>query len=211
MISSPRHFSASYVPRSQIVIVPAPYWPLGISPWNSRYSSGWSSVRTARWLRLGSSGMPLGTAHEASTPSCSSRRSQCRRVAWCSWTTNWPDATGAGAVSPSRPASPAGSLGAVLGEPVPRHGRLMAPVVGPAGRPGAAGQAWRRGPSEGVPQARRGSGRGSRRRPAAYGTRRTRGRGHQRSAAMPGPSPGSSPRSRGSRVTSVTSSSSGSP
>ena len=66
---------------------PAPYWPLGISPWNSRYSSGWSSVCTARRLSLGASGMPLGIAHEASTPSCSSRRSQCRRVAWCSWTT----------------------------------------------------------------------------------------------------------------------------
>ncbi len=36
---------------------------------------------------LGSSGIPLGTAHEASTPSCSRRRSQCRRVAECSWTT----------------------------------------------------------------------------------------------------------------------------
>ena len=38
-------------------------------------------------FRLGSSGMPLGTAQEASTPSRSRRRSQCRRRAWCSWTT----------------------------------------------------------------------------------------------------------------------------
>ena len=37
--------------------------------------------------RLGSSGIPLGTAHEASTPSRSRRRSQCSRRAWCSWTT----------------------------------------------------------------------------------------------------------------------------
>src|SRR5690242_13928133 len=31
--------------------------------------------------------MPLGIAQEAATPSCSSRRSQCRRRALCSWTT----------------------------------------------------------------------------------------------------------------------------
>src|SRR5215208_5722867 len=31
--------------------------------------------------------MPFGTAHDASTPSRSSRRSQCRRRAWCSWMT----------------------------------------------------------------------------------------------------------------------------
>src|SRR5438067_7615871 len=32
--------------------------------------------------------MPLGTAHETPTPSFSSRKSQCNRRAWCSWTTN---------------------------------------------------------------------------------------------------------------------------
>ena len=58
-----------------------------MSPSKSRYSSGWSSVRTARWLRFGSGGMPLGTAHEASVPSCSSRRSQCMARALCSCTT----------------------------------------------------------------------------------------------------------------------------
>src|SRR5437868_15500404 len=31
--------------------------------------------------------MPLGIAQEAATPSCSSRRSQCRRRALCCWTT----------------------------------------------------------------------------------------------------------------------------
>src|SRR3954463_3874772 len=31
--------------------------------------------------------MPFGTAHERRTPSCSRRRSQCRRVAECSWIT----------------------------------------------------------------------------------------------------------------------------
>ena len=35
----------------------------------------------------GSRGTPRGSAHEASTPSRSRRRSQCRRVAWCSWIT----------------------------------------------------------------------------------------------------------------------------
>src|SRR4051812_28139102 len=49
--------------------------------------------------------MPLGTAHEASAPACSRRRSQCRRVAWCSWTTKRPAAAG------SPPAAwPAGSF-----------------------------------------------------------------------------------------------------
>src|SRR6059036_107710 len=155
MISSLRHFSASYVPRSQIVIVPAPYWPLGISPWNSRYSSGWSSVRTARWLCLGSSGMPLGTAHEASTPSCSSRRSQCRRVAWCSWTTNWPDATGAGAVSPSRPASPAGSA-VVAKSRLARYSASRSRAM-PANGPGrgSGGSPGRRRPSLGPRPIRR--------------------------------------------------------
>src|SRR5215212_7446301 len=51
------------------------------------YSIGWSSVWTARWFSSGSIGMPLGTAHDASTPSRSSRRSQCSRRAWCSWMT----------------------------------------------------------------------------------------------------------------------------
>src|SRR5438270_13900755 len=32
--------------------------------------------------------MPLGTAHDTPTPSFSSRKSQCSRRAWCSWTTN---------------------------------------------------------------------------------------------------------------------------
>src|SRR5436190_1251979 len=31
--------------------------------------------------------MPRGTAHEASVPSCSRRRSQCSAVAWCSGAT----------------------------------------------------------------------------------------------------------------------------
>src|SRR4051794_8287051 len=35
----------------------------------------------------GSSGIPFGTAHDTATPSRSRRRSQCRRVALCSWTT----------------------------------------------------------------------------------------------------------------------------
>src|SRR5208283_4760875 len=34
------------------------------------------------------SGRPLGRAQETRTPSRSSRRSQCRLRAWCSWITN---------------------------------------------------------------------------------------------------------------------------
>src|SRR3954453_17207553 len=77
-----------------------------MSPWKSRYSSGWSSVRTARRLSFGSSGRPLGIAHDASAPSCSRRRSQCRRVAWCSWMTKrgW-SAVAAGAPAGSGVAS----------------------------------------------------------------------------------------------------------
>src|SRR5690348_15888408 len=38
-------------------------------------------------LSPGTSGMPFGTAQETATPSRSRRRSQCSRVALCSWTT----------------------------------------------------------------------------------------------------------------------------
>src|SRR3954466_15081455 len=44
--------------------------------------------------------MPFGTAHERRTPSCSRRRSQCRRVALCSWMTK----RGSSAVSVEPPA-----------------------------------------------------------------------------------------------------------
>src|SRR3712207_1666055 len=54
------------------------------------YSSGWSSVCTALRLTPGSLGSAFGTANETSTPSRSRRRSQCSRVAWCSWTTKRP-------------------------------------------------------------------------------------------------------------------------
>src|SRR5487761_1041871 len=59
-----------------------------MSPAKLMYPRGWSSTWTARWFFLGSAGTPLGTAHETSTPSRSSRKSQCRRRAWCSCTTN---------------------------------------------------------------------------------------------------------------------------
>src|SRR2546421_861406 len=90
-------------------MLPPPYSPRGMSPSNSRYSSGWSSVWTARLLRFGSSGMPRGTAHDSSTPSCSRRRSQCMLRAWCSWITNRPPGSassgppaGSGVASKSR-------------------------------------------------------------------------------------------------------------
>src|SRR5689334_22431512 len=52
------------------------------------YSSGWFSTLTASRLSSGSSDGAFGTAHEHSTPSISSRKSQCIRVASCWWTTN---------------------------------------------------------------------------------------------------------------------------
>ncbi len=46
-------------------------------------------------------GTPRGSAQLTSTPSCSRRKSQCRRRAWCSWITKVgaPSAEGAGAAS----------------------------------------------------------------------------------------------------------------
>src|SRR3954453_13913718 len=58
-----------------------------MTPSQVRYSSGWSSVCTAIRFSPGTSGIPFGTAQETATPSRSRRRSQCRRVALCSWTT----------------------------------------------------------------------------------------------------------------------------
>src|SRR5256885_539806 len=52
-------------------------------PSKSRYSIGWSSTCTASRLSAGLRDGPLGTAHEFSTPSISSRRSKCRRVGAC--------------------------------------------------------------------------------------------------------------------------------
>src|SRR3954449_2550190 len=50
--------------------------------------------------------MPFGTAHERRTPSCSRRRSQCRRVAECSWITK----RGSSAVSVEPPAGSGDAL-----------------------------------------------------------------------------------------------------
>src|SRR5919112_956710 len=83
-----------------MVICPPPYSPFGISPWKSRYSSGWSSVCTALRFSSGSCGMPFGTAQLRRTPSCSSRRSQCRRVAECSWITKRGSSAEGSAVPP---------------------------------------------------------------------------------------------------------------
>jgi hypothetical protein len=81
-------------------------------------------VWTARWLRLGSVGSALGTAKETRTPSRSRRRSQCSRVAWCSWTTNRGAASargrraglagGSGVAPKSRLASYSASLRAIV-------------------------------------------------------------------------------------------------
>ena len=72
------HFSISMVPASQMVTSPPPYSPLGIVPSKVPYSRGWSSVCTARRFTSVSSGGPLGTAQETSTPWFSRRKSQCR-------------------------------------------------------------------------------------------------------------------------------------
>src|SRR5438132_7656351 len=114
-----------------MVTVPPPYSPFGISPANLKYSSGWSSTWTARWFFFGSGGMPLGTAHETPTPSFSSRKSQCSRRAWCSWTTNrgalvslWGTlAPGSGVRLKSRLASYSASLRATMKRL--GHGRFL--------------------------------------------------------------------------------------
>ncbi len=57
-----------------------------MTPSNSAYSSGWSSVCTASRLSAWFGDGPLGTAQDRSTPSSSSRRSQCSARAACFWT-----------------------------------------------------------------------------------------------------------------------------
>src|SRR5436190_20673843 len=73
-------------------------------PSKSPYSSGWSSTLTARRLSAGLADGPLGTAQDLSTPSISSRRSQCRRVASCICTISKPPCLG-----PALGTSPPGS------------------------------------------------------------------------------------------------------
>ena len=73
-------------------------------------------------------GCRCGSAHDASTPSCSSRRSQCSDVAWCSWITNRRASPGAGSSSSG---SGVGGEVAALAVLVERHaaertGRLAA-------------------------------------------------------------------------------------
>src|SRR3954452_3495285 len=89
-----------------------------MTPSHVRYSSGWSSVCTAIRFSPGTSGMPLGTAHETATPSRSRRRSQCRRVALCSWTTK------------RFPPAPASPPGAGSGVPPKRRLRRYSPSSG---------------------------------------------------------------------------------
>ena len=57
------------------ITVPAPYWPSGITPSNSAYSSGWSSVRMARRLSAGFMEGPFGSAQDTSTPWIANRKS----------------------------------------------------------------------------------------------------------------------------------------
>jgi hypothetical protein len=52
------------------------------------YESEWSGTATANLLSAGFIETPFGTAHDFKTPPISSRKSKCRREAWCSWMTN---------------------------------------------------------------------------------------------------------------------------
>ncbi len=67
--------SGSQVPQSQTMTSPAPYWPLGITPSKSRYSTGWSSTWTAIRRTPASRLGPRGTAQLTRTPATSRRRS----------------------------------------------------------------------------------------------------------------------------------------
>ena len=67
--------SGSHVPQSHTITSPAPYCLAGITPSKSKYSIGWSSTWTAIRRIFESRVGPFGTAHEASTPSISSRKS----------------------------------------------------------------------------------------------------------------------------------------
>lgn len=80
--------SGSYVPLSRTITVPPPYSPAGMTPSNSSYSSGWSSVGTARRWSLGSADGPFGTDQDFRTSSTWSRKSRCRVPASWICTTN---------------------------------------------------------------------------------------------------------------------------
>src|SRR4051812_23248843 len=113
---------------------PPPYSPAAMAPSKEAYSSGWSSVGTARRFTPGSSGGDFGTAQLFRTPSRSSRRSQCTRSprprgVWCSWTTKVSS-------SPTGRGCPGGGTGSA--------GRARAPLAREGGRgaldaPGAGG------------------------------------------------------------------------
>ena len=60
---------------SHTMTSPPQYSPLGITPSNPTYSSGWSSTCTARCFVFGSKVGPFGTAQLASTPPISKRTS----------------------------------------------------------------------------------------------------------------------------------------
>ena len=72
-----------------------------MSPWKSRYSSGWSSVRTARWLRCGVGRDALRDGPGGERAVVLQPQVPVQRRAWCSWTTK------RCAAPPRRRASPA--------------------------------------------------------------------------------------------------------
>src|SRR3954468_10501006 len=105
-----------------------------MTPSQVRYSSGWSSVCTAIRFSPGTSGMPFGTAHETATPSRSRRRSQCRRVALCSWTTKRLSLAASAPVGPGSGEAPKSRLRrySSSGSPDPRRPAAFALRVGVA-------------------------------------------------------------------------------
>src|SRR3954454_24933926 len=121
---------------------PPPYSPAAMVPSNEAYSSGWSSVGTARRFTPGSSGGAFGTAQLFRTPSRSSRRAQCTRSprprgVWCSWTTKVaPSSSGPriGRGCPSRGTGSAVRAGS-------RLARYSASGSGPDRRAGTSGAA----------------------------------------------------------------------
>src|SRR5581483_3642247 len=65
----------AHTPSSQIMTVPPPYSPTGMTPSKLAYSSGWSSASMASRRRLGSRDGPFGTAHDRIDPPASRRKS----------------------------------------------------------------------------------------------------------------------------------------
>ena len=87
--------------------------------------------------RSGSWGTPRGSAQESATPRCSSRRSQCRLVASCCWTTKRPP--------PACPASPPCGSGVRSKSRFRRYSPSRSATAARASRPRRSGDLGPRG------------------------------------------------------------------